>query len=119
MFKIQITDENKGTGELSKMDMISNQTLAYFIGGTKRAYDSFWFGEVSPKIKVQLLGTEAISVFTASAQAQAFIKLMKPDYVELTVPNGYEVIWNEDGSAEIIGEYIKPEIMENIMAEEE
>jgi len=101
MFKIITTEEELAKQELVQIERMSNGTLQQFINQTKRAYDLFWKGKISPTIKAQVLGTEAIKMFTASAQAQGFIKLMNPDYVELAVPENYEVIWGKDGSCEI------------------
>lgn len=98
MFSIQPTEEYKAINELQLMQQYSEDALTNFIQMVTIAYNTFWFGEISPVTKMQLLGTEALTVFTASAQAQAFIKSQKPDYVELGVPEGFEIVWNGDGS---------------------
>jgi hypothetical protein len=68
---------------------------------TKQAYDAFWYGETSPSIKVKLLGTQALQVFTDSAEVQGFLASKIGGYVPLGVPEGYDVVFAEDGSAEI------------------
>ncbi len=118
MFNIQTTEEYTAVNELQLMQKYSEDALTNFIQMVNIAYNTFWFGEVSPAIKMQMLGTEAIVIFTASAQAQAFIKSQKPDYVELGVPEGFEIEWNEDGSGVIAGElYVEP--TEEVVPEEE
>ena len=96
---IQKTADQKALEDLVSMDSISTQALEQFIRQTQTAYNIFW--QDNPAKKVQLLGTKALLVFTASAQAQGFIKLMNPDYEELTIPSKYTVTWNTDGSASI------------------
>lgn len=110
MFNIQITEEGKALKELQIMDTYSSDAFKQFKSFTNQAYNTFWFGETSPKVKVVLLGVEALDVFTKSAQAQGFIKLIEPDYVELEVPNGYVLVPAEDGSMTITGEYVDPDI---------
>ena len=112
MFNIQITTELQGLQQLQEIDKISSYAFETFIGHTNQAYAKFWFKGLDPKIKMQLLGTKALEMFTLSAQAQGFIKLVKTsmgqEYTELGIPNGYTINWNEDGSGVIEGEYIDP-----------
>jgi hypothetical protein len=98
MFNIQTTEEYKTINELQLMQRYSEDALKSFIEMVNIAYNAFWYGEISPIVKIEKLGTEAINIFTASAQAQAFIKSQKPEYVELGIPEGFEIKWNEDGS---------------------
>lgn len=93
------------------MDTYSADAFDKFKSLSNQAYATFWFGETSPKLKVQMLGTSAIDAFTKSTQAQGFIKLIEPEYVELGVPNGYSVIPKQDGSMEITGEYVDPNVV--------
>jgi len=58
------------------------------------------------------LGTQAIKVFTDSAEAQSFIASKIDGYVPLGVPTGYSVLFADDGSAEIV--YTPPVIQETI-----
>lgn len=109
MFNITTTNEYQSIKELQVMEQYSSDALEQFIMYVTNAYNMFWFGETSPKEKIVLLGTEALNVFTKSAQAQAFIKSQKPDYIELGIPNGYTVNWGNNGSATITGEYLPVE----------
>lgn len=113
MFNIQPTEQLKALKELEIMDSYSSDALKQFKQLTENAYNSFWFGSVSPSIKVSLLGTKALEIFTKSAQAQSFIKSFDDSHEELGVPNGCEIVWNEDGSATIIGEPIRNERTNN------
>lgn len=98
MFNIQPTEEFKAIQELQFMDSCASQALNSLNSYTRQAYDSFWKGEISPKIKIQMLGTKALTVFTALAQAQAFIASQIEGYEPLQTPAEYEIVWNEDGS---------------------
>jgi len=111
MFKIITTEEELAKQELVQIERMSNGTLQQFINQTKRAYELFWFGKVSPVIKAKILGTEAVAMFTASAQAQGFIKLLNPDYEELAVPENYEIVWGKDGSCVITEKPVEEEII--------
>ena len=106
MFNLQKTDESKALRELQIMDTYSSDAFGQFKTLTNQAYDSFWFGEISPKVKVVMLGVQAMDVFTKSTQAQGFIKLISPEYDALGVPNGYELVAAQDGSIAITGEFI-------------
>lgn len=102
MFNIQITDEQKALQDLQEMSMCASSALENFKANTLQAYNSFWYGQVSPVVKMQLLGTNALGVFTASAQAQAFIKSQDPQYEVLGIPEEYEIVWGNDGSGVIV-----------------
>lgn len=101
MYNITTTTQLKAIAEVNAMNTHAENALGQFQSFTKQAYDAFWFGETSPKDKIALLGTEAIRVFTDSAEAQAFLASKVEGYEPLGVPDGYEVIWGNDGSATI------------------
>jgi hypothetical protein len=107
MFDIQPTEEVKAMADLTVMNNHSDFALSQFIEYSTHAYRAFWYGDASPIVKVAMLGTKAQEVFTSSAAAQAFIKSVKPDHIELGIPNGYVITWAEDGSATL--EYTEPE----------
>lgn len=111
MFNInkEKTIEELAHEELLEVDDISSLALDMFISQTRQAYDTFWFGKTPVEEKLKILGSNAIAMFTASAQAQGFIKLMRQGYIELSIPDGIEIKWNQDGSAEILS---TPEIGE-------
>lgn len=113
MFNIETTNEFKAIKELQVMDQYSSDALNQFKMYIKNAHDIFWFGEISPKIKIQLLGTKAGEVFQAQQRAESFILQEDPTYEPLGIPNGYAISWNEDQSATITGEYIE-ENVENV-----
>lgn len=102
MFNIQQTEENKAVNELQKMNNYAIEALDSFISSSYYAYNTFWYGQVSPVEKMKALGTEAAKVFQTSADAQTFIKSQKPDHEMLQIPEGYSITWNEDGSGVII-----------------
>ena len=100
MFNITPTTESLETQKLLEIDSISSTALENFIRESYNAWYIFWF-DGDPVIKAELLGTKALEMFTKSAQAQAFIKLIKPEHEELGIPDGYIMNWNQDGSVVI------------------
>jgi hypothetical protein len=109
MFNITPTTELKALKELDLMDSNATMGLNQLKHYAGQSYNAFWYGDISPNVKVQLLGTKALQVFQASAITQGFIKTLDPNWVELSVPQGYEVVFNEDGSA-IINEVEIPPV---------
>jgi hypothetical protein len=101
MFNITPTTELEALKELDLMNSNANMGLEQLKHYAGQSFNAFWYGTTSPMFKVQLLGNSALSVFQASALTQAFIKQLDPTWVELSVPEEYEVIFNEDGSAVI------------------
>jgi hypothetical protein len=83
------------------MNTHTQNALGQLRSFTQQAYDAFWYGETSPSIKVKLLGTQALQVFTDSAEVQGFLASKIGGYVPLGVPEGYAVTFAEDGSAEM------------------
>lgn len=98
MFNIETPTELKAVEELKQMDSHSSYGLTILINSVKQAHNSFWKGQVSPQIKIQLLGTNAQSIFEAQEATENLIKALKPDYVKLGIPAEFEIVWNEDGS---------------------
>jgi len=96
------TQEEVVGDEITQIENIRNQALNMFTNSAKLTYDLFWFKGSHPNEKAKRLGTNVLTVFTESAQTQAFIKSMTPDYVELQVPPQFQVNWNQDGSCEIV-----------------
>lgn len=101
MFNITPTTELQALKELDLMDRNATMGLNQLKHYAGQSYNAFWFGDISPVVKVQLLGTNALQIFQASAITQGFIKTLDPNWVELSVPQGYEVVFNQDGSASI------------------
>jgi hypothetical protein len=101
MFNIEQTEEYTALQDIQQMGSLASSALASFTQYSRQAYDTFWYGRVSPVIKMNLLGTKAFQVFKASAEAQAFIKSQNPQHEELAIPEGYEIVWGNDGSAVI------------------
>jgi hypothetical protein len=99
MFNIPITTEQEALKELDLMNSNASMGLEQLKHYAGQSFNAFWYGTTSPMLKVQLLGNSALEVFTVSATTQAFIKQLDPEWIELTIPEGYEVIFNEDGSA--------------------
>jgi hypothetical protein len=112
MYNVIKTTELKAIEEVNAMNTHAENALRQLQSFTQQAYDAFWYGETSPSLKVTLLGTQAIKVFTDSAEAQAFLAAKIDDYTPLGVPEGYGVSFNQDGSAEIV--YTPPVIEETI-----
>jgi hypothetical protein len=115
MYNIQKTEELKAIAEVNAMNTHAENALRQLQSFTQQAYDAFWYGEASPSVKVGLLGTQALKVFTDSAEAQAFLASKIDGYVPLGVPTGYTVSFNQDGSAEIV--YTPPVVEEDIVEE--
>lgn len=106
MFNIETTSELKALQELQAIDEISSSIFNSFVAESETAYKKFWFEGESPEVKMQVLGKSALSMFTRSAQAQGFIKMIMTaqgkEYTELGIPEGFEIKWNQDGSGELI-----------------
>lgn len=120
MFNITPTTELQALKELDLMDSNATMGLNALKHYAGQSFNSFWYGSISPSIKVQLLGNKALSVFQASALTQQFIKTLDPTWEELTVPVGFNVLFNEDGSATILemsSESIVEPIIEEIIPE--
>jgi len=96
------TQDEIAGDELLQIQSLRDQGVINFIGSAQEAYDSFWFKGLHPSIKAKRLGANAVIMFTESAQVQAFIKVLKPDHIELSVPTQFQVNWNADGSCEIV-----------------
>jgi hypothetical protein len=102
MYNVIKTEELKAIEEVNAMNTHAENALKQLQLFTKQAYDAFWFGETSPAIKIGLLGTDALRVFNDSAEVQGFLASKIQGCVPLGIPEGYDVIFAEDGSAEII-----------------
>jgi hypothetical protein len=101
MYNVIKTEELKAIAEVNAMNTHAENALRQLQSFTKQAYDAFWNGETSPSIKVKLLGTQALKAFTDSAEVQGFLASKVNGYIQLGVPEGYDVVFAEDGSAEI------------------
>lgn len=101
MFNITTSEELQALKELDLMDSNASTGLNQLKFYAGQSYNAFWFGDISPVYKVQLLGTKALEVFNTSATTQAFIKQLDPNWEVLQVPSQYTVNFNEDGSATI------------------
>lgn len=113
MYNIQPTEELKAIAEVNAMNTHASNALGQLQSFTHQAYYAFWFGETSPSIKVKLLGTQAEKVFTDSAEAQSFLASKIEGYIPLGVPEGYNVSFEQDGSAEIVYTApVEPEVVE-------
>lgn len=111
----------KAIAEVNAMNTHATNALGQLKSFTQQAYDAFWFGETSTSIKVRLLGTQAIRVFTDSAEVQGFLAAKIEGYVPLGVPEGYSVTFAQDGSAEIVytPPVVLPDVVEEIIPEVE
>jgi len=116
MYNIQKTEELKAMAEVNAMNTHAENALRQLQSFAQQAYDAFWFGETSPSIKVALLGTQAVKVFTDSAEAQGFLASKIDGHIPLGVPTGYSVAFAEDGSAEIA--YTPPVVDQEISPDE-
>ena len=118
MFNITPTTELQALKELDLMDSNATMGLNALKHYAGQSFNSFWYGTISPAIKVQMLGNKALDIFNASALTQQFIKTLDPEWVILEVPPEYEVVFNEDGSA-IINEVVdEPPVIEEPVVEE-
>lgn len=99
MFNITPTTELQALKELDLMDSNASMGLEQLKHYAGQSFNAFWYGTISPTIKVQLLGNLAQKAFQTSALTQQFIKTLDPDWVMLEVPPEYTVTFNEDGSA--------------------
>jgi hypothetical protein len=121
MFNLTPTTELEALKELDLMNSNASMGLEQLKHYAGQSFNAFWYGTISPIIKVQMLGNSALEVFTVSATTQAFIKQLDPTWIELSVPVGYTVTFNEDGSAvieEVIDEPVIEEVVEEQIIEE-
>ena len=94
------TEEQIALAELKQIDKISDNALDMFTSQSTIAWNRFWKIWVPPEVKIVQAGTNALKMFQTSAMAQAFIKTMRPDYIELWIPDEYNYpVFKEDGSA--------------------
>jgi hypothetical protein len=117
MYNVIKTEELKAIAEVNAMNTHAENALRQLQSFAQQAYEAFWYGETSPSLKVTLLGTEAIKVFTDSAEVQSFLASKIDGYVPLSVPIGYNVSFAEDGSAEI--SYALPVLEQEIIHNEQ
>lgn len=113
MYNVIKTEELKAMAEVNAMNTHAENALGQLQSFAQQAYDAFWFGETSPSLKATLLGTEALKIFTDSAEVQGFLASKLEGYVPLGIPEGYTVSFKQDGSAEIV--YTAPVIEEEII----
>jgi hypothetical protein len=116
MYQIQKTEELKAIAEVNAMNTHAENALRQLQSFAQQAYDAFWFGEASPSIKAALLGTQAVKVFTDSAEVQGFLASKIDGHIPLGVPTGYNVSFNQDGGAEIT--YTPPVVRSEIFPDE-
>ena len=117
MYNVIKTEELKAIAEVNAMNTHAENALGQLKSFTQQAYDAFWFGETSPVLKATLLGTEALKIFTDSAEVQGFLASKFEGYIPLGIPEGYNVSFRQDGSAEIV--YTAPVIEEEIIEDAE
>jgi hypothetical protein len=117
MYNLIKTEELKAIAEVNAMNTHAQNALRQLQSFAQQAYEAFWYGETSPSLKVTLLGTEAIKVFTDSSEVQSFLASKIDGYVPLSVPIGYNVSFAEDGSAEI--SYALPVVEQEIIHNEQ
>ena len=102
MFTITKTKEEIIKDELVKINQVSEFGLMQLITANKRAYDMFWKNpNVTPQEFCDLMGNEAYKLFQSSASSQEFIKSMKSDHVELSIPENWSVEFNQDGTVNV------------------
>ena len=120
MYNVIKTEELKAIAEVNAMNTHAENALRQLQSFAQQAYEAFWYGETSPSLKVSLLGTQAIRVFTDSAEVQGFLAAKLEGYVSLGVPEGYNITFAEDGSAEIVytPPIVTPEVVEEVIEEE-
>ena len=111
MYNVIKTEELKAIAEVNAMNTHAENALRQLQSFAQQAYEAFWYGETSPTLKVALLGTEAIKVFTDSAEVQSFLAGKIDGYAPLGVPIGYNVSFAQDGRAEI---FYTPPILQEV-----
>lgn len=117
MYNVIKTEELKAIAEVNAMNTHAENALRQLQSFAQQAYEAFWYGETSPSLKVTLLGTQAVKVFTDSAEAQSFLASKIEGYIPLGVPTGYSVSFAQDGSAEIV--YTPPAVEQEIISNEQ
>lgn len=99
----QKTEVDVAKEELMTLNNLSTSTLEHLAQNALISYKLFW--DNNPELKAQILGTEALKLFTVSSIIQQAIKQIKEtigeEYTPLTIPEGKTITWKEDGSCEI------------------
>jgi len=118
MFNIEKTQEEIVKSEMEKIISISNVGLNNLAQANKRAYVLFWKNpKVSPQEFCDLMGNEAHKLFQTSADSQTFIKTMRPEHEVLTLPDDYDVEFNQDGTVSITKQEVIEEPLEEVEEE--
>lgn len=102
MYDIKKTQLEIAKEELALIGAIGETGIENLIISVQQGYDRFWYNEkVTPQEFCDLMGNQAYKLFQDHRDAQDFIKSKRPDYVELTIPENYEVTFNQDGTVTI------------------
>lgn len=108
------TEEAKALAELTQIDKLSDNALNMFIQQSIIAWRRFWLIGTPPEGKIVQAGTNALKMFQTSGAVQAFIKSLRPDYVELGIPDEYIPVFKEDGSATLTKKEVVPEEIQEV-----
>jgi hypothetical protein len=107
IFNIEQTAEDIKKQEIKNCAQQRRFALENFIHSYQTSFDMFWNNrKVSPQEQCDALGNKAVEFFQVSAITQNYIKALKPDWVEPTMPYEFEI--KEDGTV-IIGDKIVEE----------
>lgn len=102
MLNIQKTKEEKLKDTVVEIDTDSIAGITNLKNANQRSYDLVWNNpEHTPQEICDFLGNQAYLLFVNSAKSQAFIKDIDSDHVELSIPEGYSVQINQDGTVTI------------------
>lgn len=103
MFTIQTKQkEDLVREQIEIISTLGDASVQQLINNHKTTYDLFWNNEFcTPQEICDKLGSEAYKLFINSKTTQDYISSVQPDYVQLTVPEIYDVVFNEDGTVSI------------------
>lgn len=102
MYEIEKTQLEIAKEELALIGAIGETGIENLVISVQQGYDRFWNNEkVTPQGFCDLMGNSAYKLFKDHSDAQDFIKSKRPDYVALTIPEKWDVQFNENGSVTI------------------
>lgn len=103
MYTIQKTQQQIINEEIQKISLVGDIGLNVLEQSIKDGYDLFWNNpNATPQELCDLMGNQAYKLFQDHRDAQDFIKSRRSDYVELTIPENYDVTFNQDGTVTIL-----------------
>lgn len=88
--------------QVEQINNIGQSAVTQIINMHRITFDLFWHNDqATPQEICDALGTQATRLYLNSKVTQEYIKTIYPDYVPLEMPEGVQVVFNEDGTVTI------------------